>query len=480
MASGNFNGKSISLSKDRAATAEFLRERAERYKRWKPTSSDANQALAERVQAFELALATELASTDPTAARDALRKAARGVCERLNAEATEVYERVFGEKIAASAPRNNVPTAEKPASGGAQTVTPVWNLRPTPEATTKKADVRPTTEAREASRDAVTPVWNLRPTPGTRQKPQTAPPVPPRNNAPTAPSPTGNLGARIEQTRSGETDWASNPPAGTRETLTIKGVEFAFRYCPPGTFTMGSPWGEPDRNWNETPHEVTLTRGFWMLETPVTQRMYKAITGRNPSAFSLMGGRRGEVQNCDTSNFPVENVSWDDCQAFCRELESLGVAPKAFDFEFRLPTEAEWEYACRAGTTGPYSGASLDAMGWYDLNSGGRTHKVRGKSANPWGLFDMHGNVREWCADAVDLFDMENGAWEEPKDYGWESRTDPTGEPWSPYRVLRGGSWFGNAWNCRSAYRRYDYHHSQEEGFGFSDYGFRFVLGRKF
>ena len=135
--------------------------------------------------------------------------------------------------------------------------------------------------------------------------------------------------------------WDANPAAGTRKTLEIAGVEFPFRYCPPGTFTMGSPASETGFwAFRETPHSVTLTRGFWTLETPVTQGMYKAVDGSNPSAFKF--GKR----------FPVENVSWWHCQAFLEALERLNVAPTGF--AFRLPWEAEWEYACRAGTSTAY------------------------------------------------------------------------------------------------------------------------------
>ena len=267
----------------RPTTTEFLRERAERYKTWTPTSSSASEALSERAQAFELSLATELLATDLTAARDALRRIAQGSCRNLNQEAAVVYKRVFGEEIAAPTPLNWRPTIATPA--------------PAPKPT------------------SVTPNW----------RPMIATPAPaPPQNAPVTP----------------QNVWASNPAAGTRKALTIKGVEFAFRWCPAGTFTMGSPTSEAERFDDETRHKVTLTKGFWLLETSVTQGMYRAITGSNPSAF-----KSGD-------NYPVEQVSWFDCQSFCESLNALNVAPAGF--EFRLPTEAEWEYACRAGTTTPY------------------------------------------------------------------------------------------------------------------------------
>ncbi|MBE6425771.1 MAG: formylglycine-generating enzyme family protein, partial [Planctomycetaceae bacterium] len=209
--------------------------------------------------------------------------------------------------------------------------------------------------------------------------------------------------------------------AGERMVKTVNGIEYAFRWCPAGTFTMGSPSSEPDRYSDETQHSVTLTRGFWMLETEVTQAMWKSVMGTYPSYFK-------GAQN------PVECVSWDDCQEFCRKLSSK------LNEEVSLPTEAQWEYACRAGTTGAYAG-DLSEMGWYDSNSGSKTHPVGQKKPNAWGLYDMHGNVWEWCQD-----------W-----YGSYS-TSPTSDPcnldssdWD--RVCCGGSWSSNARRCRSASR---------------------------
>ncbi|MBR4104867.1 MAG: SUMF1/EgtB/PvdO family nonheme iron enzyme [Thermoguttaceae bacterium] len=248
--------------------------------------------------------------------------------------------------------------------------------------------------------------------------------------------------------------------AGTREVLTIKGLVYAFRYCPPGTFLMGSPEDETGCFYDEeTQHRVKLTNGFWMLETPVTQAMWKSIMGGNPSWFSSTDGVScDEVSGFDTSNFPVDSVSWNDGQDFIRKLHSSGLMPAGF--RFRLPTEAEWEYACRAGATGPYSGSRLDSLGWYDSNSNGRTHEVGTKSPNAWGLYDMHGNVWEWCADCFG-------------DYGSGSQTDPTGPSSGSHRVLRGGGWRSNAKLCRSAYRDAD-----DPTARYISYGFRLVLGR--
>ena len=204
---------------------------------------------------------------------------------------------------------------------------------------------------------------------------------------------------------------------GERMVKVVNGVEFAFRWCPPGTFMMGSSRTESYSS-DEKQHQVTLTKGFWMLETEVTQKQWKAIVPFNPSSF------RGD-------DLPVERVLVDDCQKFCNRCGELG-------FPFQLPTEAQWEYACRAGTTGPYAG-DLDKMGWHAANSGGKTHPVGMKSPNAWGLYDMHGNVWEWCADK--RADYPNG-----------NVTDPLSTN-GVLPVDRGGSWITPAKNCRSAFR---------------------------
>ena len=217
--------------------------------------------------------------------------------------------------------------------------------------------------------------------------------------------------------------------AGDRMVLTIKDVEYAFRWCPPGTFMMGS-LEEPGRHSNETQHQVTFSRGFWMLETPVTQAMWTSVRDVNPSYF------RGDDQ------LPVERVHWDDCQTVVKNLNELGVAPAGF--RFSLPTEAQWEYACRAGTTTAFHfGNTLNADQANFRSSGvGRTTNVGSYPANAWGLSDMHGNVWEWCLDWFG-------------DYPENAVTDPTGgtRGRAPFRVIRGGAWDFNAGDCRSAHR---------------------------
>jgi formylglycine-generating enzyme required for sulfatase activity len=167
---------------------------------------------------------------------------------------------------------------------------------------------------------------------------------------------------------------------------------------------------------------VILTRPFWLGRTEVTQAQWQAIMGGNPSNF------KGE-------DLPVDNVSWDDAMEFCRKLtereRAAGHLPKGY--AYTLPTEAQWEYACRAGTTGDHAG-DLDVLAWYNRNSGGTPHPVGTKQVNEWGLYDMEGNVWELCADWLD-------------DYPGGDVTNPKGPSWSlgDARVIRGGSWANSA-----------------------------------
>ena len=215
-----------------------------------------------------------------------------------------------------------------------------------------------------------------------------------------------------------------------------------MRWIPPGTFQMGSPGAEPGRFQDEGPqHPVTLTRGFWLFDTLVTQELWRAVMGDNPSHFS--GDRR-----------PVEQVRWDDAQRFSAQLnERFG------EQVFVLPGEAQWEYACRAGTTSAYSfgddPALLDEYAWYGSNSGNATHDVATKKPNAWGLFDMHGNVLEWCQDY----------WVSSYDGG--AVVDPAGPSEGLNRVLRGGSWNFIAQYARSAYRFYYVPGSRNSFIGF-------------
>ena len=188
--------------------------------------------------------------------------------------------------------------------------------------------------------------------------------------------------------------------------------------------------------YDKNPHKVKLTQGFWLLETEVTQEMWQSVMGTNPSKFK--GNRK-----------PVEQVSWNDCQAFCQKLsEKLGQ-------QVQLPSEAQWEYACRAGSTGSYAG-DLDSMAWYYDNSSSTTHAVGKKQSNAWGLYDMHGNVSEWCFDAYD-----------PRYYDDAPTYDPVNtnndEGWG--RVVRGGSWNFDERFCRSTDRHHERPDCQESKF---------------
>ncbi|MDO4629772.1 MAG: formylglycine-generating enzyme family protein, partial [Planctomycetia bacterium] len=187
-----------------------------------------------------------------------------------------------------------------------------------------------------------------------------------------------------------------------------------------------------------TQHRVTLTRGFWMLETEVTQEMWESVMGSGLETQMRLAGR--EYNYGKGRNYPMYYVNWAECQNFCRKLsQKLGGS-------IQLPTEAQWEYACRAGMTGKYGGSGdLDDMGWYGDNSGSGTHQVGTKQANAWGLYDMHGNVWEWCQD-----------WYDSSYYDESPTSDPSGPSSGSYRVFRGGSWNRNALSCRSANRSYN------------------------
>jgi formylglycine-generating enzyme required for sulfatase activity len=222
------------------------------------------------------------------------------------------------------------------------------------------------------------------------------------------------------------------PPDKDRLTNSI-GMEFI--YISPGTFIMGSPPDEYGRDGFERQHQVTLTEGFYMQKTEVTQKQWKTIMEDNPSHFLNCG------EGC-----PVERVSWYDAQEFIKKLNHKEKTKK-----YRLPTESEWEYACRAGSNTAFTNGSitketcgynpyLNEAGWYYRNSEQGTHTVAQKQANAWGLYDMHGNVWEWCQD-----------WQ--RKYPFHPETDPTGPPTGLARIRRGGSWSHYPLFCRSAYR---------------------------
>ena len=244
---------------------------------------------------------------------------------------------------------------------------------------------------------------------------------------------------------------ADVPSAGARRKLTINGVEFVFCWIPEGSFVMGSPREEYNRYNDEVQHEVRISQGFWALETEVTQEMWTRVMDDNPSRFH------------NSERRPVENVSWDDCQSYVEKLNAFNLCPKGF--EFSLPTEAQWEYACRAETTTPFSfgfslngdNANCDGKNPYGTDppgaSIGETSTVGSYQANPWGLYDMHGNVAEWTADWLG-------------DYPKYRTTNPKGPERGRNRVYRGGSWRDKAAYCRSAYRASAEPNARADGVG--------------
>jgi formylglycine-generating enzyme required for sulfatase activity len=233
------------------------------------------------------------------------------------------------------------------------------------------------------------------------------------------------------------------------EDITVlPGTPLQMIWVEPGTFMMGSPTSEPDREaagTDETQHQVTLTKGYWLAKHELTQAQWKAVMGTDPSNF------KGD-------NLPVEKVSWEDAKAFCDKLQeqesAAGRVPPGYAYQ--LPTEAQWEYACRAGTTTAtaygYSLSSNQANfnGDYPYNGGatgsylGKTANVGSYAANAWGFHDMHGNVWEWCADWYG-------------DYPTGSVNDPAGAGSGTNRVVRGGGWYNSGKYCRSALRSWNY-----------------------
>lgn len=238
----------------------------------------------------------------------------------------------------------------------------------------------------------------------------------------------------------------TEPETAATEVKKLGGMSFVW--CPPGTFQMGSPETEKDRKGNEKQVEVTLSQGFWMGKTEVTQSQWQKVMGTAPWKKTT-GGQKGE-------NFPAYNVSWDDaiefCQKFTEQGHNEGWLPE--EQEIRLPTEAQWEYACRAGTTTRFfygddiEYTQLNKYAWFEENASFKdegyaqqyAQQVGQKEPNPWNLSDVHGNLSEWCQDAY-ADELPGGT--DPEVHGGQGSN----------RVIRGGCWSNAARNLRSAYR---------------------------
>lgn len=227
--------------------------------------------------------------------------------------------------------------------------------------------------------------------------------------------------------------------AGDKKTLTVKSIDYTFCWCPPGEFLMGSPKTEAGRDDDEVQHLVKLTQGFWLLETEVTQQMWESVMGttiqEQQKKESVCGPLRGVGPR-----YPMYYVSWEEAKAFCCRLGELS------GLKIVLPTEAQWEYACRAGSTGAHGETDdLDQTIWCSDNSSHTSHEVKSKDPNAWGLYDMLGNVWEWCSD-----------WYDKDYYTTPQNSDPAGPSEGNTKVDRGGSWIDDKRINRSGNRSWN------------------------
>lgn len=232
--------------------------------------------------------------------------------------------------------------------------------------------------------------------------------------------------------------------AGEKRALTANGVTYVFAWCPPGEFTMGSPESEEGHTGSEKEHRVALTQGFWMLESEITVKMWDSVMGK---------GGRAVIREKENPLSPASYVTGGAALEFCEKLSRLS------GNEITLPTEAQWEYACRAGSNTPYAGAgSLDDVCWYRENGRNRPHRGKRKAPNAWGLYDMLGNLDEWCRDGYD-----------EAFYSHSPEADPCAPLAGRFRVRRGGNWCSYAEECRAASRAW---HRFATGYT----GFRIIL----
>ena len=247
-------------------------------------------------------------------------------------------------------------------------------------------------------------------------------------------------------------------PLAAQSQMYTNKLGMRFVLISKGSFIMGSPKTEKGRQWNEKQHRVIISKNFYMQESEVTQGQWEKLVGFNPSSFTELG-----------KTFPVDSVSWNECREFIRVLNQWEGTDK-----YRLPTEAEWEYACRAGSTTPfYAGdittafscnvpePALVETAWYCYNSGVETkgialdfkpHSVKSKQPNSWGLYDMHGNVQEWVLDACKWRDFWRGKIGAFTTTYVDNIVDPLNKT-GKHRIIRGGGWFQTAKYQRSAYR---------------------------
>lgn len=262
-----------------------------------------------------------------------------------------------------------------------------------------------------------------------------------------------------QQTTASQTAGSTTAAAAPRSVTTKSGIEMVA--LPGGTFKMGDNAGDTDE---QPAHQVRVT-GFSMDVREVTQESYQKLMGKNPAKFK-------------SPDNPVERASWVSAAQYCNMRSSIEGFEPCYDPEtyqcdfsangYRLPTEVEWEYACRAGTTTRWSFADSETQlakyGWFKTNGQKTTHQVGGKTHNPWGLFDMHGNVAEWCND----FYAES--YDHPKGGAF-----PVGPASGEERVLRGGSWKSSPDSCRSSARYSEPPGFADVCFGYEAYGFRCV-----